>query len=198
MCGIIAVIGKVREGQWSETHALLSELLVQSMERGTDATGFSAIASSFDRPFNHRLITAKAPQPADEFVNTNPFWKALRRMRCCSVIAHVRAATSGSPSDNRTNHPFLGRTAKGGSFSLVHNGIFLEPKETADRLSLKLATDCDSELAEKLVSSTGDFAMGLYRCLTELEGSMALVLVEHRSGTVWAVRDWGRPLWICR
>src|SRR5450432_3000373 len=99
MCGIIAVIGKVREGDWRETHALLSELLIQSTERGLDATGFAAITSSLDRPFNHRLITSKAPQPADHFVSTNPFWKTLQRTRCCSVIAHVRAATHGSPGD---------------------------------------------------------------------------------------------------
>jgi hypothetical protein len=43
MCGIVAVIDKPREGEWKETHALLSELLVQSMERGVDATGFAAI-----------------------------------------------------------------------------------------------------------------------------------------------------------
>lgn len=198
MCGIIAMVGRVREGEWAETHSLMSNLLVASMERGIDATGFAAVTSSLDRPFNHKLLTAKAPMPADEFVATNPFWQNLKRMRCCSVIGHVRAATNGSPSDNRNNHPFIGRTAKHGGFSLVHNGVLHQPKETADRLSLKLTTDCDSELAEKLVSATGDFAMGLHKCLIELKGSMALVLVEHRSGTIWAVRDNGRPLWVCR
>jgi glucosamine 6-phosphate synthetase-like amidotransferase/phosphosugar isomerase protein len=198
MCGIAAVIGNVREGDWQETHNLMSTLLIESMERGIDATGFAAVTSSLDRPHNHKLLTAKAPQPADEFVSTNPFWATLKRMRSCSVIAHVRAATSGSPSRNSNNHPFVGRMAKRGSFSLVHNGVLSQPKETADRLSLKLNTDCDSELAEKLVSATGDYALGLHRCLTELKGSMALVLVEHNSGVIWAVRDGGRPLWIAK
>jgi len=110
MCGIVAVVGKPCEGEWKETHALLSELLVQSMERGVDATGFAAITSSLARPFNHRLITSKAPQPADEFVATNPFWQHLKRMDFGRVIPQFRRATHGSQgANNKTTRSLGGR-----------------------------------------------------------------------------------------
>jgi glutamine phosphoribosylpyrophosphate amidotransferase len=197
MCGIIGIVGNVREGDWHETHGLLTELLVQSMERGKDATGFAAITSPLDAPNRHRLITDKSPLAADEFTGTNPFWQALRRMRCCSVVGHVRWTTSGPASDNRNNHPFVGN-ANQYAYSLVHNGIISQPEDAADRLGVKLTTQCDSEVIEKTISMTGDMARGMRRCLTELRGSMAIVAVEHRSGTVWLARDAHRPLWIAR
>ena len=197
MCGIIAVVGNVREGDWGQTHRLLSALFVESMERGTDASGFAAVTSSLDRPSRHRLITAKEPLPADAFTRSNPFWQTLRRMRCCSVLGHVRWTTSGTALDNRNNHPFTGGVGRC-RFSVVHNGIFSDPQETAHRLAVKLTTRCDSEIAEKLITITGDTALGLRRCLSELRGSMALAAVDHSTGTIWLARDHNRPLWIAR
>lgn len=197
MCGIIGIVGNVREGEWHGTHDLLTELFVQSMERGKDATGFAAVTSPLDHPHRRRLTTGKAPRAADDFCETNPFWRALRHRRCCSVIGHVRWTTSGPASDNRNNHPFIGKT-NGVGFSVVHNGIVSEPLDAADRLGIKLTTDCDSEVIEKTISVTGDMALGLRRCLTDLRGSMAIVAVEHRSGTVWMARDAHRPLWVAR
>lgn len=197
MCGIIGIVGNVREGEWHETHDLLTELLVQSMERGTCATGFAAVTSPLDAPHRHRLLTDKAPQAADKFTSRNPFWNALLRQRCCSVIGHVRWSTSGSPSVNANNHPFVGK-ANGVAFSVVHNGIILNPLDAADRLGVNLTTDCDSEVIEKMISATGSIPLGLRRCLMELRGSMALAAVEHRTGTVWLARDAHRPLWVAR
>jgi glucosamine 6-phosphate synthetase-like amidotransferase/phosphosugar isomerase protein len=197
MCGIIGMVGNIREGDWHQTHGLLTELLVQSMERGVDATGFAAVTSPLDHPHRHRLITAKAPLSADAFTATNPFWQTLRRMRCCSVVGHVRAVTSGAPSINANNHPFVG-IAKGVKFSVVHNGIISQPKDAADQLRVRLTTACDSEVIEKCISATGDIAAGLRRCMVELRGSMAVALIEHRTGTVWLARDAHRPLWIAR
>jgi len=197
MCGIIGIVGNVREGDWHETHGLLTELLVQSMERGTDATGFAAVTSPLDHPNRHRLITGKAPRAADEFCQTNPFWRALRHRRCCSVIGHVRWATSGSPQNNANNHPFIGN-ANRYAFSVVHNGIIQRPDEAADRLGVRLSTDCDSEAIEKTISMTQNIPLGIRRCLGELRGSMAIAAVEHRTGTVWLARDYQRPLWVAR
>lgn len=197
MCGIIGMVGSVREGDWYETHGLLTELLVQSMERGKDATGFAAVTSPLDAPHRHRLVTDKAPQAADEFTSGNPFWNALQRQRCCSVIGHVRWSTSGSPAVNANNHPFIGKAGSVG-FSVVHNGIIDNALDAADRLGVTLTTDCDSEVIEKMISVTGSIPLGLRRCLTELRGSMGLAVVEHRSGTVWLARDPRRPLWVAR
>jgi glucosamine 6-phosphate synthetase-like amidotransferase/phosphosugar isomerase protein len=197
MCGIIGIAGNVREGDWHDTHSLLTELLVQSMERGTDATGFAAVTSPLDAQYRHRLITGKDALAAEAFCATNPFWGTLRRMRCCSVIAHVRYATSGSPQVNANNHPFIGK-ATHYAFSVVHNGIIQRPEDAADRLKVKLTTDCDSEIIEKMISVTGNIPLGIRRCLSELRGSMAIAAVEHRTGTVWLARDYQRPLWVAR
>jgi glucosamine 6-phosphate synthetase-like amidotransferase/phosphosugar isomerase protein len=197
MCGIIGIVGNIREGDWHETHGLLTELLVQSMERGKDATGFAAVTSPLDHPNRHRLITDKAPLPADQFTAQNPFWQALRHHRCCSLIGHVRWATSGPASVNSNNHPFIGK-ANGFGFSVVHNGIISDPLDAANRLGVKLSTDCDSEVIEKMISISGDVAFGLRRCLTELRGSAAIACVDHRSGTVYLARDVQRPLWVAR
>ena len=34
MCGIIGIVGDVREGDWQSTHALLSEMFLQAISRG--------------------------------------------------------------------------------------------------------------------------------------------------------------------
>lgn len=197
MCGIVGYVGYAQEGKWGESHRLLTELLVQSMERGTDATGFAALTAPLDAPYNHRAIGDKLPLPASEFTTRNQLWCQLRNVRCSSVVGHVRFATTGAPSDNRNNHPFKGQ-CDGRPFALVHNGHFLAHKETADRLALKCSTATDSEIAARLIEKTGDFALGLHRCLTEIKGSMALAVQDQKTGTVWFVRDSQRPLWICR
>lgn len=198
MCGIIGYLGgETREGDWQGTHSLLSELLVQAVSRGRDATGFAALAAPLDHPFNQKIVTAKEPLPAGEFIAHNPFWRQLRHRRCISVIGHVRAATHGEPSDNRNNHPFYGKVGNS-SFALVHNGIITNAREVADRFSFPMESECDSEVAKGLIEATGSFPEGLYRCLTELEGSMALAVMDYRTGTLWLARDAQRPLWVCR
>jgi len=198
MCGIIATVCRDRENEWGQTHSLLTELFIQSIGRGRDATGFAARTEPLDAPHRGRVVTAKAPVAADEFTETNPFWRHLVRQRCASVLGHVRYATSGTPSDNRNNHPFVGKLRNGSPFSMVHNGVFLEPRETADRLSLELTTDCDSEVACRLIESSRSIADGLYQCLKQIRGSMALAVLDHRTGTLWTARDNDRPLWVCR
>lgn len=172
-------------------------MLEESQVRGRDATGFAALTETLDRPQARKAISAKEPLPADAFVKSDQPWRRLHGTRCCSLIGHVRAATSGSPSDNRNNHPFEGRVGAS-RFALIHNGIFTNPREVADRFSFPLHSECDSEAAKGLVEVAGSFANGLYRCLTELRGSMALAVLDYRTGTIWLARDAQRPLWVCR
>jgi glucosamine 6-phosphate synthetase-like amidotransferase/phosphosugar isomerase protein len=197
MCGIIGMVGQVREGDWQPTHNLLSEMFLKAISRGRDATGYSAIKSPLDAPRRHRAVTAKAPVPADEFIDANPFWRQLRRQRCSAVLGHVRAATSGTPADNANNHPHEGRLTTG-RFALVHNGWYTNTTDVVDRHALKLRTECDSECAARLIETTGSVAAGLYRCLTDLKGAQALAVLDYRTGTIWLARDDNRPLWIAR
>lgn len=197
MCAITGMVGKVSKGGVYETHQLLSALFVESQERGIDASGFAAVTSPLDAPHRHRLVTSKAPQAAETFVQRDAAWRALRRIRCCSVIAHARYSTGSDPAYNPNNHPFIGR-ARGTAFSLVHNGIIADPSAAAKRLGVTLSTGTDSEIIEKMVSVTGSIPLGLRRCLSELRGSMAVAAIEHGTGQVWLARDYQRPLWVAR
>jgi len=195
MCGIIGIIGSTREGEWGQTHRLLTELLVQSIGRGRDATGFAAVAQPYGNELRRQLITDKSPVPADEFTSTNPFWRALRHQRCAAVLGHVRAATSGSPSHVPNNHPHL---LFGRRMALVHNGWINNVSAMVNRFSLHLRTECDSEVAARLIEDAGGLPIGLYRCLAELNGAMALVVLDSSTGTFWAATDGNRPLWVAR
>lgn len=197
MCEIIGLVGRVREGEWSESHGLLSELLVQSIIRGRDATGIAASTSPLDHPHRHRALCAKEPLPADDFVERNPFWRQLRRMRCAAVLGHVRASTSGSPSVNSNNHPHEGQLPTG-RFALIHNGWYTNVADVVDRHALKLRTECDSECATRLIEATGSIVEGLRRCLTDLKGAQALAVLDYRTATLWLARDGNRPLWVAR
>lgn len=197
MCGIVGYVGAAREGEWSQTYSLVTELLVQSIERGRHATGFAAMTEPLDHPSKGRVVSDKEPSEAEDFVAHNPFWRALARQRCRSVIGHVRYATQGDPRVNANNHPHRGMVA-GSAFSLIHNGWFTNVKEIVDRHALSLRTDCDTEVAARLIERVGSIATGLHVCLRELQGAQALAVLEHRTGTVWLTRDDNRPLFICR
>jgi glucosamine 6-phosphate synthetase-like amidotransferase/phosphosugar isomerase protein len=195
MCGIIGVIGRVREGEWQQTHDLLTRLLVGSIDRGRDATGFAAVASPLNDPSRHRLITDKQPMSASEFVRWNAPWRQLRHRRCAAVLGHVRAATSGTPRINANNHPHLFARER---YALVHNGWYTNGDDVVDRFSLVPNTHCDSEVAARLVEAAASVSDGLLRCLSHLKGSQALAVVDSRTGAVWCCTDGNRPLWVAR
>src|SRR5438045_1731405 len=70
ICGIIGFVGQVPEGMWGQTHNLLKGLYRSSLHRGTDATGFVARTSPLDDPLSGETVVAKAPLPADEFMES--------------------------------------------------------------------------------------------------------------------------------
>lgn len=197
MCGIIGYVGAAREGEWRGTHSLLSALLVESVGRGRDATGFVAMTEPLGAPHRRRVVTDKEPLESCEFVRRNAAWRRLSGRRCRSVVGHVRAATSGSPAVNANNHPHHG-VAGASRFSLVHNGWYTNVRDMADRYALRLRTDCDTEAAARLIERAGSIPSGMARCLSELRGAQALAVLDHRTGTTFLCRDDNRPLWVCR
>jgi glucosamine--fructose-6-phosphate aminotransferase (isomerizing) len=194
MCGIIGFFGFVREGQWGQTHSLLRELFIASEHRGQDATGFSALTSSFDSPKSQRLVTAKQPFPASDFVLSNTAFIRLRQLRCSAFIGHVRMATHGEPTDNANNHPFSGKDG----LHLVHNGVVSNYLEIADKLALKLTSKCDSEILLRVLEASENPYFGLLSCIREVQGSMAVAVLDEQYKSVWLARNGGRPLWLGR
>ena len=57
------------------------------------------------------------------------------------MIGHCRYATHGAPEDNKNNHPH-----DGGDSYVVHNGVIQHYRTLVARHSLRMRTDCDSEV----------------------------------------------------
>src|SRR5438445_1804819 len=108
MCAIVGMInGNIPEGGWQQKHRLLEALLLAAQSYGPDATGFVAQTAPFKRPKAARIVRAKQPIKAQDFIRKSPAWRGLRHQRSQMVLGHVRWATHGSPNDNRNNHPFV-------------------------------------------------------------------------------------------
>jgi glucosamine--fructose-6-phosphate aminotransferase (isomerizing) len=189
MCGIIGFIGKAGEGEWRQTHSILRELFLAAEHRGQDATGFVAAP---ERRSGNRFVVAKEPVTASRFIGRKSF-RDLRERRCSFLIGHVRLATHGTAKDNRNNHPHVGRR-----YALVHNGVLTNAEELLDRHSLAIESECDSEVLLRMVERSPHPALGLYTCLQEVRGSMAVALYDSKQRLVWLARNSGRPLWLAR
>jgi glucosamine--fructose-6-phosphate aminotransferase (isomerizing) len=194
MCGIIGFVGYAREGQWRQTHDLLRALFLASEHRGEDSTGLVFQTKPLDNPLGGRIVLAKEPITASQFILGNTAFHQLRHQRCSVFLGHVRAATHGSPANNANNHPHVGKDG----LYLVHNGVCSNYREIQDKYALRLESECDSEVLLRLIEASGNPAVGLSNCLREVAGSMAVMLFDSATGLVWAARNHGRPLWLAR
>ena len=187
MCAIISWAGRTKRGQWRQVHGLLTEMLVASACRGTDATGFAAL----DR--QGRLITDKAPVQSRTFIRVSPSWGRLSYPSC--VVAHCRAATHGSPhnGDNRNNHPFTNDR-----LAVVVNGVAPNYLSVAATHGVRLTSECDSEVVLRLLAGAEDVPEGLRACLRELNGGLAAAVLDSPRRSVWLARNEGRPAWLLR
>ena len=187
MCAILTWAGRLKRGQWRPVHQLLTEMLVASACRGTDATGFAAL----DR--RHGFIIDKRACPSYVFAATSPAWAGLSYPSC--LIAHCRAATHGSPhtGDNRNNHPF-----QNDRLAVVVNGVAANYRSVAATRGFRLSTECDSEVILRLVETARTVPQGLRDCLGELAGGMAAAALDADHGCVWLMRNTDRPAWLLR
>ena len=195
MCGLLGFCGQPKEGHWGETYRLLTALFIESQVRGSDASGFAAVTDDFKGKSRHRVMLAKAPVPAAQFVRGTA-WRKLRHHRCCSLIAHCRFATVGSADRNINNHPHGNPKGK---YFLIHNGHIRNWQAIAAQHRLRLKSQCDSEVILRLAERAKHPALGLADALATCDGSMAVVLqdIKH-AGLLWLVRNYGSPLWLMR
>jgi len=193
MCGIVGFSGHTKEGQWGQTHAILSSLFIASQHRGRHATGFVAQTAPFKQPNKTATIIAKQQVPASTFVDRNMNWLRLRHQRCQSVVGHVRWATHGTPKTAENNHPF---SSDDGRSHVVHNGIIERHQDVARMLGLRLTSECDSEVILRLVETAQSPQDGLEDALSILRGSLAIVLLDAQDGSLYFARNDGRPLWL--
>jgi len=196
MCAIVGMVGEPDRDEWSETHRLLTALLVAAQVRGRDATGFVAVTRPLKGKASGAVVIDKAPLPAADFVEHSATWKRLRRANI--VLGHCRLSTSGSPAMNINNHPHASDDSR---FFLIHNGIVPQHEAIADLHCLKLQTACDTEVLLRLIEAAPRPVDGLADCLRacgSVGGSMAVAVLDAKLRTVWLCRDSDRPLWLCK
>lgn len=189
MCAIVCWAGQVKREQWPQVHELLEAMMLASVCRGTDSSGFAAITS------RGRFVWDKQPLASDLFVCASRRWHRLPASAC--LIAHCRAATHGCPrtGDNRNNHPFVGED---NALAVVVNGISPNYRAVAKALSLRLEGECDSEVVLRMVEAAAHPAEGLQECLAELDGGLAAAVLDAGRQTVWLAKNEGRPVWLMK
>jgi glucosamine 6-phosphate synthetase-like amidotransferase/phosphosugar isomerase protein len=109
MCGIAGAI--LPNATPQERHRIASNLLFESIIRGTDAAGIGYHE-------NGQVVIVKNGVSAKEFIREEQFL-ALNDKLPSTFIVHTRATTQGSEKTNGNNHPV---TAAASGIILVHNG----------------------------------------------------------------------------
>jgi asparagine synthetase B (glutamine-hydrolysing) len=188
MCGIYGYFGRPKKGKENRVLRLYKELAIESMVRGTDATGI--FACSDENYYIHKLNIS-----ADEFIEDDIIHEAIVDDRSYVVLGHNRAASIGTIKDSLENaHPFEGER-----FVQVHNGSFPPVKQIAKHLGLykDMEGDTDSEAICKIVNHYSNNnnlnkSMDFFRKLQ----SYSLVYFDKYLETIYFLRDPGRPMYI--
>jgi len=178
MCGIIGYIATRPEGV-QRAKSMVIPLLIESMSRGSDATGISFIKGV--RVENRRIQTIKAPLPANEFVKTDNFLKELKENNPRVLIGHTRAKTQGDENNNMNNHPLFTKSG----LSLVHNGVIQNDKELFEKFKLKRDAQVDSEIIIKMIEMyqklNNPLAEAIQRMAKVVEGSMTIAMLNIKQ-----------------
>ncbi|NUN68355.1 MAG: asparagine synthase (glutamine-hydrolyzing) [Bacteroidetes bacterium] len=80
----------------------------------------------------------------------------------------------------RSNQPFISTDKR---FSLIFNGEIYNYKELAQKHQVPMRTSSDTEVLIELYSRMGS------RCLDELNGIFAFIIVENSTGQIFVARD---------
>lgn len=197
MCGIFGFAGRTKENGWTETFDILNALFLASECRGKDASGFIAMTEPYANSLNFNMVTDKQAIRASEFAEQSQAWQSLRHRRCSMLLGHVRLATHGGPAIENL-HPFYGLGLHGRGLNLVANGIVLDHRAVAERYGLKLRGENDCEVLIRLMETFPDPKRGLDACLTRVDGSLAIAVLDEKRYCIWLACVEGRPLWLAR
>lgn len=170
MCGITGYISKNKIGaDKAKTH--LSNLLIQSMSRGVDATGIGFIEKN-------ELYVVKKNLPANEFIKTDVFNEVIANHHPKIMLGHTRAATLGDASKNVNNHPLF--TLDGSA--LIHNGVISNYDTLFEEYKLKREAQVDSEIILKLIKhfkKESTTIEAIIKTASVVRGSMAIAYIEN-------------------
>jgi glucosamine--fructose-6-phosphate aminotransferase (isomerizing) len=106
------------------------------------------------------------------------------------MIGHCRYATHGDPSDNLNNHPH-----DGGDSYVVHNGVIHHYRTLVERHSLRMHTQCDSEvLGLMLQKFRGKPMARAAKTAREAMGTSPFAMMALWPDRLVAARANGQPL----
>ena len=181
MCGIAGFCLAPGERGLPFPADIASALLLQIMERGTDATGVAWT----DRKFQSIRLRKDDCDAADFILQGDA--ESIRDTATVCIL-HTRLATQGSPQQNVNNHPI-----KSGHVVGVHNGVLDNDDELFAELRAPRKGKVDSEAAFALLS----YGKGRTTDLLErIEGRAALAWIDRRDTTpiLHLARAYGSPL----
>jgi len=200
MCGIVGIFNlkKTEDATFLETDKafllkyLLTELTIETQPRGRDATGYCALFQNGETiGLKHGIKASEFCTKVwnkDEFNFTNHL-KLIEAYHneispIASILAHCRAKTVGSETNNDNNHPIYVKDVIG-----VHNGclsnhskIFEHIKEDIIRIA-----DVDSEMIFQLIwlelkKGKIKFCSNVVKGVTEkLDGSFAVICINKKD-----------------
>lgn len=139
MCGI-AGIHRLGDKPVPGLNALVNELLLGLMPRGTDAAGYLAMMDDGQAQLQRCVGPAIGLVRSRDMIDKN----------ARTVLMHTRWATVGDANDPRNAHPVTS-----GTIAAVHNGTIFNDSEIFSGFNLPRATSVDSEVIPALVSAMG-------------------------------------------
>lgn len=173
MCGIA---GWIRNGKKKVSEDELKGLLIMLSTRGVDATGIAWEDSE-------SIHIMKTDIESDKFVELDEFKENIRSILDAEwVLLHCRQATSGSPSNNKNNHPIF--NDKG---MIIHNGIV--------RVKGKELKSCGKTDSEQILLHIQQY--GYKEGLKKIRGSMSFAWVNFDEPGFYLYTD-GTPLVIAK
>lgn len=183
MCGIMGYFttGNLSSIDKKYIKQLNLNLLYETAVRGTDATGYLAHYSKYNKS-----IWYKKAIPSPLFIKQGcvDFKELPDRF-----VGHTRMATSGNPAYNRNNHPLVRN-----KFGLMHNGVVTYWNTNHDYKELRrsMCSETDSELfAVYLEQNNHSFKN--FRTVFD-NASYAIVTMHLDSGNVVMCKDMMRDL----
>jgi glucosamine 6-phosphate synthetase-like amidotransferase/phosphosugar isomerase protein len=179
MCGIAGYSLSARS-------ALDRTLAAQSLLAGIAERGADAVGYAHRSPAELYPTVVKQRTPASQLLD-----RIDVPAGATELLVHVRDYTKGHPSIAANNHP-----VRHGPVIGIHNGIIFNDDEllapfTCARSEPRMTVDSEAIFALAAHSHNDPLA------LEELTGSLAAAWMDSRvTGTIFAARGAGRPLWI--
>ena len=212
MCGIVGIIRKTlnynTEMLDKKTKDTFYNMLFLSQSRGSDSTGAFIVNEPQDEmKWIHtknvrvtspgKITVFKEDLPAEHFLKSNGFLELMKRYgeNTRALIGHTRAATTGTPTNNKNNHPHIC-----GNIIGVHNGIITNWKTVVKKFNLPMNGGCDSEVIFQLINHFLEQGDPLKEAIIEtskhLNGSYACIVALKENNGEYALFKHSAPLFI--